>query len=261
MMLGSSMRRRRKGGRQRGPAPSPPPRLVGMALGTAAAGLLLGWFVATRLLFPAPDTLTGLVEVPDVTGRTLDQVERALADMELELGVVEEYRHPAADSGAVVAQSPLPGQLALPGAPVRVTVSVGAERSAIPAVSRLASTQAIEVLRATGFAVVVDSVESPLPRGRVVEVEPGEGTSLRLPAEVRVTVSLGPPTVTLPILLGLSEVVARDSLQALGLRVGEVDEVFRFGRDQGRVVGQDPAGGAELERGTAIRLVVGRRGG
>jgi beta-lactam-binding protein with PASTA domain len=38
-----------------------------------------------------------------------------------------------------------------------------------------------------------------------------------------------------------------------------VEEVFRFGRDQGRVVAQDPPPGVELERGTPVRLVVGRR--
>lgn len=271
MKLGSSIKRRRKGGRKtstpRASADTGPlsvfraPRTLGAAIGVAALGLLLGWFVATRVLFPVPDSLTGLVEVPDMQGRSLDGVEQALADAGLDLGGVEEYRHPAVDSGSVVAQSPLPGQLALPGASVRVTLSVGAERRAIPTVSRLTSGQAVDVLRATGFAVTVDSVESDLARGRVVEVDPEEGSALALPAEVRVTVSLGPPSVTLPVLLGLSEVVARDSLSSLGLLVGEVEEVFRFGRDQGRVVGQEPPGGTELERGTAIRLVVGRRGG
>lgn len=271
MKLGSSIRRRRKNGRTTsarsgskagGPLPVlRSPRVLGAAVGVAALGLLVGWLFSTLVLFPAPDTLTGLVQVPDVQGRSLDGVEQALADAGLDLGSVEEYRHPAVDSGAVVAQSPLPGQLALPGAEVRVTVSVGAERRAIPSVSRLAATQAVDVLRATGFTVAVDSVESDLARGRVVEVDPDEGSALALPAEVRVTVSLGPPSVTLPVLLGLSEVVARDSLSSLGLLVGEVEEVFRFGRDQGRVVGQEPPGGTELERGTAVRLVVGRRGG
>jgi beta-lactam-binding protein with PASTA domain len=43
--------------------------------------------------------------------------------------------------------------------------------------------------------------------------------------------------------------------------VAEVEEVFRFGRDQGRVVEQDPATETELQRGSAVRLTIGRRGG
>jgi serine/threonine-protein kinase len=174
---------------------------------------------------------------------------------------VDRFHHPGADSGAVVGQAPLPGQLIVPGGAVRVALSAGPDRRPIPTVSRLGGTQAADLLRATGFDVIVDSTESELPRGRVVEVAPEEGSALALPAEVRLTLSLGPPAVEMPVLLGLSEVVARDSLTALGLVVGGVEEVFRFGRDQGRVVGQEPPGGTELERGSAVRLVVGRRGG
>lgn len=271
MNLGSSIRRRRGKGRKaegepasgppRGPAALLTPRVLGAALGVAVLGLAVGWGVATRVLFPAPDALTGLVEVPDVQGRTLDGVEQALAETGLELGAVEQFHHPALDSGTVVGQAPLPGQLLLPGAPVRVAVSVGPDRRPIPTVSRLAATQAVDLLRATGFEVTVDSVESDRPRGRIVAVEPAEGSALALPADVHLIVSLGPPSVVVPVMLGLSEVVARDSLQALGLVVGDVEEVFRFGRDQGRVVGQEPPGGTEMERGSAVRLVVGRRGG
>ena len=47
--------------------------------------------------------------------------------------------------------------------------------------------------------------------------------------------------------------------RSLGLVVAETAEVFRFGRDQGIVVEQEPAVDTELERGAEIRLSVGRR--
>jgi beta-lactam-binding protein with PASTA domain len=65
----------------------------------------------------------------------------------------------------------------------------------------------------------------------------------------------------MPTVLGLDEREARDSLAALGLDVGEVEEVFRFGRDQGIVVEQEPPADTPMERGAAVRLAVGRRGG
>lgn len=276
MKLGSSLRRRRGGKQKRkhkDPAGSSAraretglgallrPRTLGLAVVVALGGLGLGYGFSTQVLFPAPDALTGLVQVPDVAGMSLPAVEQALAEAGLDLGTVEQFRHPSADSGLVVGQAPLPGQLLLPGRPIRVAVSVGPDRHQVPSVSRLAGQQAEDLLRATGFDVVVDSTESDLPRGRVVDVDPSPGSALTLPAEVRLRVSLGPPSIEMPILLGLSEVVARDSIAALGLAVGEVEEVFRFGRDQGRVVGQEPPAGTELERGSAVRLVVGRRGG
>ncbi len=266
MKLGSSIGRRRK---TRGAKTSARPEiayrrglgLAGIAVGVSLVGLALGYLFATQLLFPAPDVLTGLVVVPDVQGLSLDEVEQALAEAGLELGEVEQFNHPSADSGSVVGQGPLPGQLVLPGRGIRVVLSGGADRRPIPTVSRLGADQAADLLRATGFQVAVDSIESDRPRGRVVSVEPPEGSAIPLPAEVRLTVSLGPPSVVVPVVLGMSEIMARDSLAVLGLVVGGVEEVFRFGRDQGRVVGQEPPAGTELERGSAVRLVVGRRGG
>jgi serine/threonine-protein kinase len=119
----------------------------------------------------------------------------------------------------------------------------------------------VALLQATGFGVGVDSVESDDPRGSVLQIRPEEGTEVALPSDVRIQVSLGPPAVFMPDVLQFSEEEARDTLTALGLIVDDVEEVFRFGRDQGRVVSQDPAPETELERGSAVRLVVGRRNG
>jgi beta-lactam-binding protein with PASTA domain len=64
----------------------------------------------------------------------------------------------------------------------------------------------------------------------------------------------------MPLVLGLPEEEAVMLLDSLGLIVGPVEEVFRFGRDQGIVVEQEPASDVDLERGTTVQLKVGRRG-
>ena len=64
----------------------------------------------------------------------------------------------------------------------------------------------------------------------------------------------------MPLVLGLEESEAIMLLDSLGLTVSDVEEVFRFGRDQGIVVEQEPASDTELERGGTVRLKVGRRG-
>lgn len=275
MRLGSSLRRRRGGsekgaggsggmrrgrGRRGGDLPDFPFAFVGRLLAVSAAGGLLGYLVATRVLFPAPPPPAELVAVPDLRGQDLTAAAAAAESAGMALGGVEYLSHPQADSGAVLGQSPLPGQLAFPGDSVRVTLSLGPERRPVPAVAGLRTDRAVALLEATGFTVEVDSVESPEPRGRILGVRPGEGESLTLPGIVSLRVSLGPPSIPMPDLLGMDEGAARDSLQALGLVVSEVEEVFRFGRDQGRVVSQDPPAGTEVEPGREVRLVVGRRG-
>ncbi len=236
-------------------------RTLGIATLVGLFGGGFGWLVATRLLFPAPPPPSDLRPVPDLTGMTVVAAQRALDDAGLQPSEPLTFNHPSVDSGAVLGQSPLAGQLALPGAQIQLSVSLGPERRLVPEVSRLRGDRALALLEATGFEVVVDSVESPAPRGRILEISPAEGTELTLPGSVALTVSIGPSTIAVPLLLGLDEAEARDTLLALGLEVVEVEEVFRFGRDQGRVVEQDPAEGVEVDRGAGVRLVVGRRGG
>jgi beta-lactam-binding protein with PASTA domain len=81
-----------------------------------------------------------------------------------------------------------------------------------------------------------------------------------LPAQVRLVVSSGPRVVAMPLVLGMEEAEAVLLLDSLGLVVSEIEEVFRFGRDQGVIVEQEPAADMELRRGSEVRLRVGRRG-
>lgn len=256
MRLGQSVRRRRGPG-----LPGPGLRRLATAVVVVLVGWALGWGLATRVLFPSPQLPQTLVQVPDLRGESPEQALGTLEDRGLRLAAVEALQHPVIDSGRIVGQSPLPGQMALPGDSVEVVRSLGPNRRAVPDLNGIRGRRAIELLVATGFDVTVDSLESPLPRGRVLQVEPAVGTSIALPGSVRIAISLGPPVVTMPDLTGLDIGVAQDSVTALGLLSGSVEEVFRFGRDQGRVVEQSPVAGTQVRRGAAVRLVIGRRGG
>ena len=168
---------------------------------------------------------------------------------------------PTIPEGIILGQSPLSGQLSLVGDTVRVAVSLGSEERPVPDVMRLRADRAQIVLEATGFEVVVDSVESEFPRGSVVAMDPEAGTEATVPREVILIVSMGPPMVEMPLLLGLQEEQAIEVVDSMGLGVAEVETRFRFGRDQGLVVEQEPPASTLVERGAAVRLVVGRRGG
>jgi len=227
----------------------------------SAVGFGGGYLLATRVLFPAPPPPGDFYEVPDLHGLGLAAATERLEGAGLRLGAVDSLRHPTVPAGMIVGQSPLPGQLLGLEGPVRVTVSVGPERRLVPDVTRLARDRARTLLEATGFVVVVDTVESEVPRGRVVSVDPEPETEVALPAEVRLEVSTGPPQVAMPLVLGFTREEAVSLLESMGLTVAEVEEVFRFGRDQGIVVEQEPAAETLLERGSAVRLAVGKKGG
>jgi beta-lactam-binding protein with PASTA domain len=273
--LGGSMKRRR-GARGSASAPvrrdKPRPdeakalradalRVAGRTVVLGLVGLGMGFLIATQLLFPAPPPPENLVEVPELQGLTVDRARARLADAGLEVGEIEGLRHPELDSGMVVGQGPLGGQLAAPGAPIRMTVSLGPHRQAVPDVSQLLGERAIRVLEATGFRVSVDTAEAELPAGTVMTTDPPPGTVLAVPGDVRITLSRGPALVAMPYLLGVAQEIAVDSLANLGIGVAAIDTVFRFGRDQGLVVEQSPRADSLLPRGSQVRLTVGRRGG
>lgn len=264
------MRRRRggSGSEARTNRGDPSDRRLGvggrLALLGAAALLLgtgVGYVYATQVVFPGPVVeVDEYRTVPDLRGMTLDEAGAALQEARLELGRVDSIRHPEVDEGRILGQTPLRGQLALPWGGIEVTLSLGPERRPVPDVTRLVASRAVTVLEATGFEVEVDSVEADVTAGRVVETLPAAGEEVTIPAVVHMTVSLGPPLVELPDLVGMQEEQARALLDSLGLEVGEVDTAFRFGFSQGQVLEQSPEAGEEIPRGSAVRLVVGRRG-
>lgn len=280
MKLGGSLRRTRGsggGGRKRlsagggkgrgtcrGAWAGPPgsrPRLILWSLGLALVGWGVGYLVATQVVFPAAPPPSNLVEVPDLRGLGVAGAGERLSGANLALGTVDSLRHPSVARDQILGQSPLPGQLAFPGTEVRVTRSLGPQMRPVPDVVRVDASRAQVILETAGFVVRMDSVQAAIPRGRVVETRPAPDEVIALPTEIVLRVSRGPPLVSMPLLLGLDEAAAMAVLDSVGLVLGEVDEVFRFGRDQGIVVEQEPSAETPVERGSAIRLAVGRRGG
>jgi beta-lactam-binding protein with PASTA domain len=231
-----------------------------VAVGLALLGWVVGYGIATRIVFPAPPPPGDLFEVPDLRGLGVASAGERLAGAGLQLGSVDSLQHPSVATGLVLGQSPLPGQVSPPDQPVNVTVSAGPQMRSIPDVRRLDRERARVVLETSGFVVDIDTAEAEEPRGRVIDLVPPPDSVVALPAEVRLVVSTGPPVVTMPLVLGLEQGEAEMLLDSLGLVVTDVEEVFRFGRDQGIVVEQQPAADTELERGSSVQLKVGRRG-
>ncbi len=218
-----------------------------------------GYVVATRVVFPVPAPPPDLLGVPDLIGLQLEDAGARAESAALALGAVDSLYHPAASIGSILGQSPLPGQLAVPGAAIELAISLGPEQRAVPDMIGEPEQRARILLGANGFSVAVDSVEADQPAGEVVGMEPEPGTELNLPYEVHLAISLGPPVVEMPLLLGQSEEEAVYLLDSLGLFVTEIEQDSLFGIESGVVIGQDPPSASTVEVGTEVRLVIGDR--
>lgn len=272
MKLGGSLARRRRSGRsksggevaeasKRRSTEMGGSRLLFTMLTLIVLGWLGGYVITTQLIFPPPPPRGDLFEVPDIRGQGLASARERLIGAGLALGEVDSLLHPYVAEALIIGQSPLPGQVLRPESQVRATVSLGPQLRSVPDVSGLTEERAQVVLQSSGFIVSTDTVAADLPRGRVLEVFPHPDTIIPLPAEIRLIVSTGPALVAMPLVLGLSREEALILLDSLGLVVSEIAEVFRFGRDQGVVVEQEPASEIELERGAEVSLKVGISGG
>ena len=290
MDLGSSIRRRRRSPRSKGqaktktkakrPKPKPKrrrapifarrakkkkrsrssgrwPRKLVLALVVVAVGTGGGYLTATKVLFPLPELPTDLQDVPDLRGAPLQSALAVLADSGLVVERIDSLRHPTIPAGVVVGQSPLPGPTALPGAALRIAVSVGPEIRLVPDVRTWQEDRAAALMTESGFNVQVDTVESTLPAGQIVRTEPVSDVQIPVPSDVLLLVSLGPPTFPLPDLEGLAELEARWRLRVLGLRIADVDRRFSL-LNVSAVFGQSPDPGDPVQRGDSVRLVVGR---
>lgn len=269
MRLGGSLKRRRKGRRARpgvglskhiASGRSIARKLTLKVAILSIVGWLFGYGISTRVLFPPPPRPSDLFEVPDVTGLGIASARERLAGAGLSLGTVDLLLHPTVPQDLILGQAPLPGQSARPSTDVRVSVSLGPQTRSVPDVVNLNEGRARIILETSGFLVTIDTAASELPRGSVIGVLPAPDSVVVLPTEARLLVSTGPSLIMMPLVLGLQETEATMVLDSIGLVVSDVEEVFRFGRDQGIVVEQEPASDIELERGTNVRLKVGQPG-
>jgi beta-lactam-binding protein with PASTA domain len=75
---------------------------------------------------------------------------------------------------------------------------------------------------------------------------------------VTLIVARRPPQVTVPSVGGASLADATSQLRALGLRVSSREQPVSVPTQDGTVINQDPAPGTDVDRGSRVRLVVGR---
>ena len=232
-------------------------RWLGTVLVLAGAGLA-GWLVSLAA-YPAP-LVTRDQRVALVIGLPQAEGEKALVEQGFKVKFREAREaDPTLPAGHVVWQDP-PASLELPGGSVvELTLSDGPAQVPVPDVMYFDLEEARRVMTAAGLAVGgIDSVPADSDRGVVVSTRPPEGT-LRPPgARVDMVVSRGPAAVRIPEVAGLTELVARERIEAAGLRIGLVSSRRDSRGKPGTVLSQRPNPGSFLPKGGRVDLVVTR---
>jgi serine/threonine-protein kinase len=112
-------------------------------------------------------------------------------------------------------------------------------------------------LQAAGFTVGRADVESDRPAGEVVDQDPPGNSTASRGSSVTLSVSQGPKTVAVPDVSLQSVADARATLRAAGFRSSVTDQETDDEALDGLVISQDPAGNAQADPKTVVKLTVG----
>jgi serine/threonine-protein kinase len=165
-----------------------------------------------------------MVTVPDgLVGMTQEDAEAALAEADVQLGDVHTEYFDDVPQGQVTAVSheadaSIPHNeavsLTVSGGPAPVTLSQQVGRSFDAAKAALEA-DGLQVERGD------DEHHDAVPAGQVIRQTPADGTVVHRGDTVTLTVSSGPPIVTVPNVVGLRTRDARIALENAGLTVAE----------------------------------------
>jgi serine/threonine-protein kinase len=133
------------------------------------------------------------LRVPPVSGLTLDNARKVLADSGLSAGTVQEETS-SAPRGEVLRTKPDAGRVVGEGAAVQLVVSAGPAELTMPDVIGRGPTEAMTVLNQLGLTRVrVDSAAgSGISSGIVVEQQPAAGSGIRTTDRIVLRVSPRP---------------------------------------------------------------------
>ena len=102
-----------------------------------------------------------------------------------------------------------------------------------------------------GDEVVSEDVE----KGKIVSQDPEAGTTIKTGSTITVNISNGLGDGSVPDLRGKKQSELADYLEAAGFKLGTVSEEASD-QEKGTVLSQNPSAGDEVEKGTAINVVV-----
>ena len=199
-----------------------------------------------------------MVPMIDVIGQDYETARKALESIELlcEVAYVESEEYA---KGTVIDSSVKEGQEVERFSIVTLTVSSGTDAILIPTITGKTYEDAKVVLEKAGFVVTkTTGYSEDVQEGYVISQSPAAETKAPEGSVIMVMVSLGKEQtkVRVPNVLGLSELEAVNTLEAAGLKVGNIGEMNSSDFSKGLVCYQSSSVNSYLEEGSTVDIKV-----
>lgn len=224
-------------------------------LAAGSGGFVLAYAIVAFFVFPASSRRTDAT-VPNVNGLPLDQAKQVLVDSGFVPQRGEQRYDNTVPAGTVLAQTPSPNTVLPRGGRVLLDLSRGQRTVEVPTITGLTQAQAELTLTNSGLDLGdVVTMDSPSPRGTVLNSFPAAGVRVPAASAISITISAGPGLVTIPDVTGQSYAAARTLLEQLGFQVAPPKEVISTSL-AGTVVAQDPQPSSAVVAGSVVTLTV-----
>lgn len=222
--------------------------------------ILVVFFVGAVTLLPdllAPDE----VEVPDLTGMTVEEAEEELENAGLVVGDKIEIHDEEMEEGLVIKTNPRKEKIVKEGTEVDLYVSLGKEKFELGDYTGRLYEDVFQLLSRENFKDIIrnDVYHDEIPAGTIIEQSPEAGEEV-IPDEtvLEFTVSKGPEVFQLKDLTGYNEKGLEEYAASTGLTIEIAGEDHHDSIEKGLVMSQDPKSGTNVKRGDKIKVVLSK---
>lgn len=199
---------------------------------------------------------TGGITVPDVVGKKRTDAEAQLKALGLNMKVAGQEINAAQPKDTVLKQDPAAASKLAKGGTVSVTISLGPELVAVPAVVGMTREDGVNAIEAVGLKVSeVTEAFSSQPRGKIATQNPAASTQVPKDSTVALVVSKGPEMTIVPTVTGMSKEAATTRLQEAGL-VADPQVLTSTTDPENIVKTQNPSGGESVPKGSKVTINV-----
>ena len=197
--------------------------------------------------------------LPPMIGLSLEEAETRLTEARLVLGQTSEEFSATTPSGSILEVSNESGVAIAPGTELEAdtVINLVVSAGALPTVEGLTVEEAEAALEASGLTGVVGGdgeFSETIPEGRVIRYETPAGATITPGDTLTLTISRGPPLVTVPDVIGETIADAVAELEALEFEV-EVRSNFTedvWDDENVRVTSLEPADGQQVPVGSTV---------
>jgi serine/threonine protein kinase len=201
----------------------------------------------------------GQVSVPKIVSMTEENAVNVLEQLGLKgskSGEEESSEYPA---GTIISQNLSEGEKVDPGTTITYVVSKGSDQLTVPSVTGISQSEAEAKIKALGLATSIQQDYSDsVAIGKVISVNPSEGTTVTAGQTITLVVSLGEENkqIAVPSVLGIDEASAKKTLNDSGFQVNVETTSTATGISEGCVANQSITAGTEVDPGTTITLQI-----